>query len=79
MKKYFVETNGYNSLVFVFDDNRAIAFDCETLEAAKNMDCSGIENSTDVEDAAINCNIDTDNIFTFDKSDSCWENVTEIA
>jgi len=43
MKRLFVETNGFNTVVFVDGANMAYSIDCETLEQAKAMDYSGIE------------------------------------
>lgn len=49
MKRYFVETNGYNMVVFVDDNNDVFylhekAFDEDlTLEVARNADYSNVE------------------------------------
>lgn len=67
MKKYFAETNGYN-LMIVTDGKKAVAFDCETLEEARTMDCSGIEGEPDIESVAYMCN-KVDDIFIFNEDD----------
>lgn len=67
MKKYFAETNDYNVFI-VTDGERAVAFDCETLEEAKKMDCSGIECETDIESVAHLCNKEGE-IFNFNEDD----------
>ena len=72
MKKVFLESNGYNMIGFVFDDGM-IAFDCETIEAAMAMDCSGIEGCKTAEEAALNCNTEA---FPFNEGD--WECITFI-
>ena len=76
-KRYFVETNGYNMLVFVYAGNQAICFDCETLEDAKKFDYSGIEGEKDIAVAAAYCS-KQDHIFTFNINDSGYENVIEL-
>ena len=67
MKKYFAETNAYNVMV-VTDGKRAVAFDCETLEEARTMDCSGIEGEPDIETIAHLCSKE-DDIFDFKEDD----------
>lgn len=58
MKRYFVETNGYNMVAFVDDSNRAYVFHEEcfteklTLEAAQNADyasCEGCETAEEID------------------------------
>lgn len=77
MRKLYCESTGYNTIVFVDDDNRAVAFDCESLEEAKSMDFSGVENEDDIVALAINCNKTQDDVFKFDEDD--YENILEIA
>lgn len=74
MKKYFAETNGYNMMI-VTDDTKMIAFDCETLEEAKSMDCSAIEGETDIEYIAHICSKEND-IVEFNEDD--YENLIYI-
>lgn len=73
MKKMFLESNGYNMIGFIFEDNKMVAFDCETLEDAKNMDCSGVEGCKSAEEAAVDCNTE---VYPFIEDE--WENVTFI-
>lgn len=77
MRKLFCESNAYNVLVFVDENNRAVFFDCETIEEANSMDCSGAEGEEDIEALAFNCNLSNADIFDFSEDD--FENVTEIA
>lgn len=72
MKKVFLESNGYNMIGFIFEDGM-VAFDCETIEEAKAMDCSGVEGCETAEEAATNCNTE---VYQFSESE--WEKVTEI-
>ena len=72
MRKVFLESLGYNAIGFIFDDG-LIIFDCETIEEAKEMDCSGIEDCETAEEAATNCNT---KVYPFNESE--WENITEI-
>lgn len=77
MRKLYCESTGYNMVVFVDDNNRAVAFDCENLEDAKSMDCSGAENEDDIVALAVNCNVPESDIFDFSEDD--FEDVVEIA
>lgn len=70
MKKVFLNSDAYNMVGFVFG-NEMVAFDCETLEEAKTMELSAIEDCRSVEEAASNCNTE---VFLFDESE--WEAVT---
>lgn len=72
MKKVFLESNGYNMVGFVFDDGM-VAFDCETIEDAEAMDCSGVEGCKTAEEAAVNCNTE---VYQFNEDE--WECVTLI-
>ena len=67
MKKYFAKTNGYNMMI-VTDGKKMIAFDCETLEEANTMDCSGIEGEADIETVAHLCSKE-DDIVEFKEED----------
>ena len=84
MKRYFVETNGYNMVAFVGTDGKAYAFHEETfdkeltLETAKNSDYSGIEDAETAEEIA-QC-IGTDKALEniFDWADVEAEEITEF-
>ena len=68
MKKYFATTLAYNLVVFVDSENKAVAFDCATLEEAKAMDVSGIAGDTTAEQIAHDCSKEND-IFDFNEDD----------
>lgn len=70
MKKVFLNSEAYNMVGFVFG-SEMIAFDCETLEEAKNMELESIEGCQSAEEAAMNCNTE---VFPFIESE--WEAVT---
>ena len=72
MRKVFLESNGYSMIGFVFSDGM-VAFDCETVEDAKKMDCCGVEGCKTAKEAAVNCNTE---IYPFNADE--WEQVTEI-
>ena len=72
MKKVFLESNGYNMVGFVFDDGM-VTFDCEAIEDAETMDCSGVKGCNTAEKAAINCNTE---VYPFNEDE--WECVTLI-
>ena len=72
MKKYFLESNGYNLIAFVIN-NKMIVLDCETLEEARNMNTEGIDGMEDIEEVA---NYVNKEVYDFNPSE--WENVTEL-
>lgn len=72
MKKYFLESNGYNLIAFVIN-NKMVVLDCETLEEAKNMNTEGIDGMEDIEEVA---NYVNKEVYDFNPSE--WENVTEL-
>ena len=72
MKKYFLESNGYNLIAFVVN-NKMIVLDCETLEEARNMNTEGIDGMEDIEEVA---NYVNKEVYDFNPSE--WENVTEL-
>ena len=84
MKRYFVETNGYNMVAFVGTDGKAYAFHEEcfdkelTLETAKAADYSGIEGTETAEEIAQCIGTDSafDNIFNWNEIEA--EEITEF-
>ena len=72
MKKYFLESNGYNLIGFVID-NKMVVLDCETLEEAKNMDIEGIDGMMNIVEIA---NYVNKEVYDFNPDE--WENVTEL-
>ena len=72
MKKYFLESNGYNLIAFVIN-NKMIVLDCETLEEARNMNTEGIDDMENIEEVA---NYVNKEVYDFNPSE--WENVTEL-
>lgn len=84
MKRFFIETNGYNMVAFVDDKNKAFilheqSFDTElTLETAKNADYSNLDGCKTAEDCAGAMGMGEDRIFDFKELLSYAESYTEF-
>jgi len=86
MKRYFVETNGYNCVAFVDDNGTAYivhenTFDEPlTLDVAKNVDYSNFDNCETAKECAqaIGTSEAFENVVAFDGISKDAENSTEF-
>lgn len=86
MKRFFVETNGYNMVIFAGDDGKCFviheqSFDEElNFENAKNADYSNIENCNNAEECAYAMGVSDINEFIFNTEEilNKAEDYTEI-
>lgn len=85
MKRYFVETNGYNFVAFVDENNKGYYIDEMvfeedlTLDVAKNHDYSAIIDCKTAEECAVAILGDPEaNVFEFDIDSEDYESVTEF-
>ena len=82
MKRYFVETNGYNCVAFVDGNGKAYvfheeAFDEElTFEYAKSADYSNVEGCETAEEIA--CSVDGENVINAEDVFKIADNVIEF-
>ena len=85
MKKYFVETNGYNMVILADGSGRGLiindtAFDTDlTLAAAQAADYSGLDGFDTIDECNANYG-NGDNIIDFDPDNANWTNciITEF-
>lgn len=55
MLRAFIETEGYNMIAFIWDGDKMICCDCETIYDANEFDYSGIVDCETAEEAADYC------------------------
>lgn len=72
MRRYFLETNAYNMIAFIWD-NKMIVFDCDTIEEAREMNYEQIYGETDIEKVANLCSTE---IYDFNEDD--YEKITPL-
>lgn len=73
MIRMFIETEGYNMIGFIWDGDKMIWCDCETIYEANEFDYSGIVDCETAEEAAEYCGKD---VIIFDPDN--YTNVTLI-
>lgn len=84
MKRLFIETNGYNMVAFVDDEEKAFvlheqSFDkALTLETAKNADYSNLDGCKTAEECVYAMGLDEDRIIDFKELMSYAESYTEF-
>lgn len=75
MKRYFVETNGYNCVAFVDENNKAIVLHDEcfdeplTIKYAKNADYSNIDGCETAEECICAMGGESNNVVFIDNFD----------
>lgn len=84
MKRYFIETNGYNCIAFVDSDNKAIVFDeicfdeTLTIEYVKKADFSNLDGCETAQECINAIGGESNNITLVDNFDDEFTNSEDV-